>query len=513
MIRKKETGVEVNCNSTPALPISGPQQAGKSGVSPNIFSARPTDESVPGTQMWEELDIIEHGLEDPSSLEKYPKIAPVASALASLDELYDPIHLYLREIGKVDLLTAIEERSLAGKVEDGRYLYALEKECQVNPESQVIETRIIIAILRKLASSHVLVCALYKALGVNCVRSFTKSILDSQFRTAVDGVVEITFVEKVSAECSKPFIEVWNDIAAISVYSRILPQEVYDIIGNRTSWDELTELLKDPVDEELLLALGTLADQFQQYSENIKRDAEKSSKHLIEANLRLVVSIAKKYGMHHLPILDMIQEGNIGLVRAVNKFEYRRGFKFSTYATWWIRQAVTRALADQSRTIRVPVHMVENINKLLRTRRQLNQDNGDEPDIEELAAAMDMSVEKVNEVIRLTRVPLSLETPIGEEEDSHLGDFIEDKDAIAPSEAATMSLLRKQIYEVLGELTDRERRIIVLRYGLEDDRSRTLEEVGQEFNVTRERIRQIEAKALRKLRHPSRSRKLKDYLE
>jgi RNA polymerase primary sigma factor len=200
-------------------------------------------------------------------------------------------------------------------------------------------------------------------------------------------------------------------------------------------------------------------------------------------------------------------------VRAVDKFEYRRGFKFSTYATWWIRQAVTRALADQSRTIRIPVHMVENINRLMRTRRQLSQESGGEPNIEEIAIAMELPVEKVNEIMKLTRVPVSLETPVGEEDDSRLGDFIEDKTAMGPSEAATIGLLRGQINEVLAELTDRERRVILLRFGLEDDRARTLEEVGREFNVTRERIRQIEAKALRKLRHPSRSRKLKDYLD
>lgn len=513
MTRKKGTGVEVNCNSTPALPIPGPQQSVKIGAIPDVFGTRPADEPVPVAQMWDELDAIEHGLESPSSLDKYARTADEAGVAGLPEELYDPIHLYLREIGKVDLLTAVEERSLAGRVEDGRYLCALEKECQQSPGLQDLGTTVIIATLRKLVSSQALVTALYKTMGVKGVRGFKQCILDPQFRAAVDGVVEIAFVEKVSIECGKPFGEVWADIANVSVYSRILPQKVYDIIGSRASWKGLAELLEDPVDAKLLVALGALADQFRQYSDGIKRDAEISARHLIEANLRLVVSIAKKYGMHHLPILDMIQEGNIGLVRAVNKFEYRRGFKFSTYATWWIRQAVTRALADQSRTIRVPVHMVENINKLLRTRRQLTQSMGGDPNTDELAAAMEMSVERVNEVIRLTRVPISLETPVGEEEDRHLGDYIEDKNGTAPSEAATMSLLRRQIHEVLSELTDRERKIIVLRYGLEDDRSRTLEEVGQEFNVTRERIRQIEAKALRKLRHPSRSRRLKDYLE
>ncbi len=268
-----------------------------------------------------------------------------------------------------------------------------------------------------------------------------------------------------------------------------------------------------PVDPKLIKKLIPLKEQFKTHSRIVKKEADKSARHLIEANLRLVVSIAKKYSLRHMPILDLIQEGNIGLVRAVDKFEYRRGFKFSTYATWWIRQAVTRAIADQARTIRIPVHMVENINKLLKTRRQMTQENGCEPNVDEIALAMEITSEKVTEIMKLTRVPLSLETPVGEEEDSHLGDFIEDKLALPPNEAAAMGLLRAQINEVLSELTDRERKVISLRFGLEDDRARTLEEVGQEFNLTRERIRQIEAKALRKLRHPSRSRKLKDYLE
>jgi len=413
----------------------------------------------------------------------------------------------------VDLLTAKEERSLAGRVEDGRYLAALEKQCRANPDHCELEISVIIASLRKLVSARPVVSALYDSLGIKCGPGFKQSMQKPELRAAIDSIVEIPFVEGVSAGCGKTFMEVWHDIADISVYSRLLPQKVYDTVGGRTSWNDLGLLVGEPVDEGLLLKLQPLVTQFRQYSDSVKKEAGKSAKHLIEANLRLVVSIAKKYSMRHMPILDLIQEGNIGLVRAVDKFEFRRGFKFSTYATWWIRQAVTRALADQSRTIRIPVHMVENINRLLRTRRQLSQDSGGDPNIEEIALAMEISVEKVNEIMKLTRVPVSLETPVGEEDDSHLGDFIEDKTAMPPSEAATIGLLRGQINEVLSELTDRERRVILLRFGLEDDRARTLEEVGQEFNVTRERIRQIEAKALRKLRHPSRSRKLKDYLE
>ena len=274
--------------------------------------------------------------------------------------------------------------------------------------------------------------------------------------------------------------------------------------------------LEDPV-RMYLKEIGKVpllsAEEEIEYAQRLEEGDEEAKKRLAEANLRLVVSIAKRYVGRGMQFLDLIQEGNLGLIKAVEKFDYRKGYKFSTYATWWIRQAITRAIADQARTIRIPVHLVETINKLVRVQRQLLQELGREPSPEEIAETMDIPVERVREIQKISQEPVSLETPIGEEEDSHLGDFIQDDNVPVPAEAAASTLLKEQLVEVLGTLTEREQKVLRLRFGMDDGRARTLEEVGKEFNVTRERIRQIEAKALRKLRHPSRSRKLKDYLD
>lgn len=334
-------------------------------------------------------------------------------------------------------------------------------------------------------------------------------ILDDEDEVEVEKI-DLLVPEGVSVE--DPVRMYLKEIGKVPLLSADEEIELAQNMEDGAVATEKINVLKGRID-------GASEEEKAEIKEEIKtlqRDVDKGAdakKRLAEANLRLVVSIAKRYVGRGMLFLDLIQEGNLGLIKAVEKFDYKKGYKFSTYATWWIRQAITRAIADQARTIRIPVHMVETINKLIRVSRQLLQELGREPSPEEIAKEMNMPVERVREILKISQEPVSLETPIGEEEDSHLGDFIKDDNVPVPADAAAFTLLKEQLEEVLGTLTEREQKVLTLRFGLEDGRARTLEEVGKEFNVTRERIRQIEAKALRKLRHPSRSRKLKDYLE
>mgnify|MGYP002557601217 FL=1 len=334
-------------------------------------------------------------------------------------------------------------------------------------------------------------------------------ILDDEDEVEVEKI-DLSVPEGVSVE--DPVRMYLKEIGKVPLLSADEEIELAQNMEDGAVATEKINVLKSRLD-------GASEEEKAEIKEEIKtlqRDVDKGAdakKRLAEANLRLVVSIAKRYVGRGMLFLDLIQEGNLGLIKAVEKFDYKKGYKFSTYATWWIRQAITRAIADQARTIRIPVHMVETINKLIRVSRQLLQELGREPSPEEIAKEMNMPVERVREILKISQEPVSLETPIGEEEDSHLGDFIKDDNVPVPADAAAFTLLKEQLEEVLGTLTEREQKVLTLRFGLEDGRARTLEEVGKEFNVTRERIRQIEAKALRKLRHPSRSRKLKDYLE
>ena len=334
-------------------------------------------------------------------------------------------------------------------------------------------------------------------------------ILDDEDEVEVEKI-DLSVPEGVSVE--DPVRMYLKEIGKVPLLSADEEIELAQNMEDGAVATEKINVLKGRLD-------GASEEEKAEIKEEIKtlqRDVDKGAdakKRLAEANLRLVVSIAKRYVGRGMLFLDLIQEGNLGLIKAVEKFDYKKGYKFSTYATWWIRQAITRAIADQARTIRIPVHMVETINKLIRVSRQLLQELGREPSPEEIAKEMNMPVERVREILKISQEPVSLETPIGEEEDSHLGDFIKDDNVPVPADAAAFTLLKEQLEEVLGTLTERDQKVLTLRFGLEDGRARTLEEVGKEFNVTRERIRQIEAKALRKLRHPSRSRKLKDYLE
>ncbi|HYK97574.1 MAG TPA: RNA polymerase sigma factor RpoD, partial [Candidatus Acidoferrales bacterium] len=465
--------------------------------------------------------------EEAEELQREDAISAVlASDLISVD---DPVRMYLKEIGKVPLLTAEEEVNLAKSIELGEqalvspalsavHLYELGVEVKKRmavgrPKEYVDEaTRFTIKSLRYTLDHEE---------GGKELRRLTNRLLKLRDPLKAEAnSKEISTEAKILIDETVGLIDAARRDPERLAF-RILPQYA-KIHGPAEGAERLGELvmLGQEIRDVLVKHLDMLvvADPDEQrglrrLADELIQKGDDARHNLTEANLRLVVSIAKKYIGRGMSFLDLIQEGNIGLIRAVEKFDYRKGYKFSTYATWWIRQAITRAIADQARTIRIPVHMVETINKLIRVSRGLLQELGREATAEEIAERMLITPDKVREIVKVSQEPVSLETPIGEEEDSHLGDFIPDTQALAPSDAASHKLLKEQVESVLEGLTLRERRVLQLRFGLEDGRTRTLEEVGREFNVTRERIRQIEAKALRKLRHPSRSRKLKDYLE
>ena len=467
-----------------------------------------------GTRFYEdgksEMYSFEDFTEESETEDLEPKDTIEFSENEELDIANDPVKQYLHEIGKVNLLTAREERDLAKKIEVGKRLRQIKRDYLQEHGKSPSPAEIISAIPREIGRAVAIIRLLQEQLSLPVTENFFLIVSETILRENINGVLDQQMIRNMASKLGRSVTETEYLVINLSLNCDLLPDIILNDIDRRVSTADLECLMSE---QNSVNSMKEHEKQIKDFMDNVELEAKKAVKNLIEANLRLVVSIAKKYVGQGMSLLDLIQEGNIGLIRAVEKFDHHRGYKFSTYATWWIRQGISRAVADQARTIRVPVHMIDHIRQLTRVKRYLSQVYGRDPTSREISEEMNLTTEKVETILKAAQFPVSLETPIGDEGDTTLADFIEDQNLTPPAEAASSQLLKEQVGKVLSELTSREQRVIILRFGLEDGRGRTLEEVGHEFNVTRERIRQIEVKALRKLRHPSRSRKLRGYLE